>query len=351
MNSINPSFTSNYTSYTINQSSSQRTEQTSTSSVSNDSFTPSSKSLDDDFAKADKLKQASATSKVGEKSTSDPITLTIISTNDMHGQYQLMPKVAGVIDALRERYPDAIVVDGGDSTYNPPFSEVNEFGPITDVLNEMKYDVITLGNHEFQYGKESTSKDFALKLDADVVSANVHDKSLKDNLDGVKPYVVKDVNGLRVAFVGLVKPKMHTKAHPNVGKDLVKESTIEAMQRLMPEIKKEADVVIALTHQGLGDDERMASHIKDISLVLAAHDHVSTSKPIVVGNYPSKTYIVENGSHCKMVGLSQLTIDPETNKVLDFKFKQYPVETYGVKPNQNVAKIINDYEPVDPHHR
>ena len=52
-----------------------------------------------------------------------------------------------------------------------------------------------------------------------------------------------------------------------------------------------------------------------------------------------------------MVGLSQLTIDPETNKVLDFKFKQYPVETYGVKPNQNVAKIINDYEPVDPHHR
>ena len=155
MNSINPNFTPNYTSYTINQASSQRAEQSSTSSVSNDSFTPSSKSLDDDFAKADQLRQASAISKAGE-SKSEPITLTIISTNDMHGQYQLMPKVAGVIDALRERYPDAIVVDGGDSTYNPPFSEVNEFGPITDVLNEMKYDVITLGNHEFQYGKEST---------------------------------------------------------------------------------------------------------------------------------------------------------------------------------------------------
>lgn len=350
MNSINPSFTSNYTSYTVNNASSQRTQQAIPNSVSDDSFTPSSKSLDDDFAKADQLKQASEVRKAGN-SKSEPITLTIISTNDMHGQYQLMPKVAGVIDALRERYPDAIVVDGGDSTYNPPYSELNEFGPITDVLNEMKYDVITLGNHEFQYGKESTSKDFALKLDADVVSANVHDKSLKDNLDGVKPYVIKNVNGLRVAFVGLVKPKMHTKAHPNVGKDLVKESTIEAMQRLMPEIKKEADVVIALTHQGLGDDERMASHIKDISLVLAAHDHVNTSKPIVVGNYPSKTYIVENGSHCKMVGLSQLTIDPETNKVIEFKFKQYPVETYGVKPNANVAKIINDYEPVTSHHK
>ncbi len=305
-------------------------------------------SQDDAFVLSSGLPLSEAKLIKDASSDAEPVTITIISTNDLHGKYDDMPKLAGVVEALKKKYPDAILVDCGDSTYNPPFSSNNKFEPMTKILNEMDYDFISLGNHEFQFGKESAVNDFVNKLEAQALSANVHDEKVGGYLDNVKPYEIRNIDGLNVAFVGLVKPKMHTKANPHVGKDLVKESTIQAMDRIMPELREKADVIIALTHQGLGEDERMVRSIRDIDLIIGAHDHKVTDKPIVCGAYPGKTYIVESGSHAKFVGVSQLTVDPDTNEVLDFKFKQYPVQTYGVKPDREVAEIINAYVPVDP---
>lgn len=286
----------------------------------------------------------SATNQVSDsRKKSEPVTITIISTNDLHGKYDRMPKLAGVVDALREKYPDAILVDGGDSTYNPPASTKNRFEPMTKILNAMDYDIIGLGNHEFQFGKEATVKEFVNKVDADVIAGNVHADKVGGYLENVSPYVIKEVGGVKVAFVSMLEPKMHTKANPHVGKDLVKETPVEAMRRLMPEIEQKADVVVAVTHQGLNDDRKMLKQISGVDLVLAAHDHAITEEPIEVGKYPNTSYIVESGSHCKMVGLSQLTVDPDSGEVIDFQFTNYPVQTFNAKPNEEVAKIIKDY--------
>lgn len=324
---------------TINAASSAAPKAEAQEVLPSDGFTPSSS---DDFSISDP--RTAATSEIrGPKAKSEPVTITIISTNDMHGKFNKMPKVAGIIDDLRAKFPGAIVVDGGDSSYNPPASTKHGFEPTTQVLNAMGYDIIGLGNHEFQNGKQATVDKFVKKVNADVIAGNVHADHVGGYLEGVQPYVVKEVGGVRVAFVSMLEPKMHTKPNPHVGKDLVKEQPIEAMKRLMPELKENADIIIGVNHEGLNDDRKLAQAVDGITAILSSHDHAITDSPIKVGSYPNSTYIVESGSHCKLVGLTQITVDPDSKEVIDFKFQNYPVDTYNCKPNAKVAQIIKDY--------
>lgn len=315
---------------------------------------PSSLDVSDSFSsseKLDKLPSMPRFASVEDKGPkNEPIKITIISTNDMHGKFDRMPKVAAVIRDLQQKNPNAILVDGGDSSYNPPFSTSNKYQPTTQVLNEINYDLINLGNHEFQSGrKQDTYTDFVSKVadhDTTVLAGNVHDKTVDDSLPGTQQYAIREVDGLKVAFVGLVEPKMGTSANPQVGADLVKESTAQAMKRLMPELKEKADVIIALSHQGLNDDKALVQAVKDIDLIFASHDHAVTDTPIQLGSFPNQTYIVEGGSHCKYVSLAELSVDPQTKEVLDINYKNYPVASYNVKPDANVEQIIKDYKPV-----
>jgi len=309
----------------------------------NDSFSAS-----ESFDKLPKMPTALKSAASAERSSkADPVKITIISTNDMHGKLDRMPKMAAVIKVLQQQHPDAILVDGGDSSYNPPYSTNNKYKPIASVMDAINYDIINLGNHEFQFGKGTTIKEFVNIVadeDTDVLAANVHDKSIPDPLEGTKPYVVKDVNGIKVAFIGLVEPNMGTSANPHVGTDLVKETPVQCLNRLMPEMQKQADIVIAMTHQGIGDDQRMLRLVAGIDLVLASHDHAVTDQALQVGSFPNQTYIVEGGSHCRLVSLVELSVDPKSKEVVGINIKNYPVETFNVQPDAGIAKIISDYE-------
>ena len=308
-----------------------------------DSFSSS-----EQLAALPKMPKSFKSDKAPKAPRADAVKITIISTNDMHGEFEAMPKLAAVIKDLQQKHPDAILVDGGDSSYNPPFSKANKYQPTTQILDAINYDFINLGNHEFQSGrKQDTYTDFVSQVadeDTTVLSANVHDKVVTDSLPGVEQYVIREIDGLKVAFVGLVEPNMGTSANPQVGKDLKKESTQEAMHRLMPELQKKADVIIALSHQGIGDDQRLAKAVQGIDLILASHDHAVTNSPISAGSFPNRTYIVEGGSHCRLVSLVELSVDPESKKVLDVELTNYPVASYKVKPDENVAKIIDNYQ-------
>lgn len=267
------------------------------------------------------------------KSKSEPVTITVIATNDIHGQYGKLPKVSGIIKDLKAKYPDAVVVDGGDSSFNPPSSNKVRFGTAVKLMSAMDYDIMALGNHEFQYGKTAAVEEFVKKVDAQVICANVHsDKG--GYLNGVQPYVIKDINGVKAAFVSVTELEKH-----KPGKDI--ERPIDCMNRLMPELQEQADIIIGLNHQGLSDDAKLAKAVDGISLIISSHDHEATEEPIQIGSYPNHTYIVESGSHCQMVGLSQITVDPDTHEILDFKFTNYPVETYQCSPDPVIQKMVS----------
>lgn len=270
--------------------------------------------------------------------------ITIISTNDLHGYLKNMPEVAGIIHKLKAENPDAVIVDCGDVCYNPSFSDKHHYEPMTEIMNQIGYNVVTLGNHEFQWGQPALEKEYLQKIDADVVCANVKDKKTHGSIPGTEPYVIKEVDGVKVGFVGVVTPKMATSAHPDVGKDVDKLNVEETLQKVVPEMKqKGAEVVVVLSHYGYVRDDDVARQVGDLDVIISGHDHQFSEQPLVIGKYPNQTYIFESGSHAKYVALTKITYDTNAREVVSADMKQISTMAGNVPSDPEVEKIVQKY--------
>jgi 2',3'-cyclic-nucleotide 2'-phosphodiesterase (5'-nucleotidase family) len=275
-------------------------------------------------------------------------TITIISTNDLHGYFKGMPQLSAVVHELKSAHPDALMVDVGDTVYNPSYSDRNHFEPMVDIMNHIGYTVVGLGNHELQWGAPAMNKEYVNKIDADVVNANLRDLKTGDFLPDVKPYVIKEVDGVKIGFVGTVVPDMATSAHPNVGKDVKRLDIEKTVEEMIPLMKKDgAEVIVVLSHHGIhkGADLDLAKNVKGIDVIFSAHDHQLTEEGIEVGTFPSKTYVFQGMSHAKYVGETTIEVDARTHKVIEVTMKAIPTRTYAVKPDPVVEEIIKNYEP------
>ncbi len=226
--------------------------------------------------------------------------LTILHTNDTHGH--LLPfsypeniapdsqeagvpfktNIGGVarratlIKRLREElqpYP-ALVIDAGDYMDGTPFSL--EFQGEADVacMNACGYDFATLGNHEF-----SNPLDTVLRLVKmgrfQTVCANLRYRDTGEPL--VPPYVVTQIGELRVALFGLVMTD--TQNYRGARERVEVTNPFEVARILVPQLRQQADVVILISHLGIGDDERLAREVPGIDVIVGGHSHTRLAEP------------------------------------------------------------------------
>ncbi len=286
----------------------------------------------------------------GTASSRNTTTITILSTNDLHGYYKGMANLAGLVHELKHEHPDALMVDVGDVCYNPPYSDANHYEPMVDIMNSIGYNVVTLGNHEFQWGATRMHDEYVSKIEADVVSANIKDLKTNDYLPDVKPYVIKDVNGVKVGIMGTVVPDMATSANPHVGKDVKRLDIEDTVRALIPKMKEEgAEVIVLLSHHGVhkGADVDLAKNVEGIDVIFTGHDHQLTEEPIVVSKFPSKTYIFQSMSHAKYVGETTIEVDAKTHDIISINMKAIPTKSYTSKPDPVVEDILKNYQGKD----
>ncbi|MCS7301001.1 MAG: bifunctional metallophosphatase/5'-nucleotidase [Fimbriimonadales bacterium] len=226
--------------------------------------------------------------------------LTILHTNDIHGH--LLPfsypesfdpqsplagmthraNIGGVarratlIRQLREQlqpYP-ALVIDAGDYMDGTPFSL--EFRGEADVatMNACGYDYATLGNHEF-----SNPLDQVLRLvnmsQFKTVCANLRYRDTGEPL--VPPYHIAQIGELRVALFGLVITD--TQNYRGARERVQVTDPFEAARQLVPQLRQQADVVILISHLGIGDDERLAREVPGIDVIVGGHSHTRLAEP------------------------------------------------------------------------
>src|SRR5439155_5174075 len=201
------------------------------------------------------------------------LDLTLLHTNDIHGHmlpydYGDQMAVGGaarratLIDRIkRETRHPLLVVDSGDVvTRGPLWTEYRGKVDI-DVMNAVGYDLAAVGNNEFKVMDDTTAQgvlvDLVRRSRFPWLCANAFDGS-GAYLLGVKPYVVRTIDGVRIAFLGLTAPRSST--YPQtVGWKIT--DPIDAARSLLPKIRQEADVVVALTHIGYGLDLQLAGEV------------------------------------------------------------------------------------------
>ena len=217
--------------------------------------------------------------------------IVILYTNDVHCGVDDNLGYAGlatVKNALEAQGKHVVLVDNGDAVQGDTIGTLSNGKYIVDIMNEIGYDVATPGNHEFDYGMDQF---FALTEQANFpyVSANFVDNDGNTVLD---PYVIKDVAGVKIAFVGISTPKTITTSTPkyfqddngnyiySFQQDETGEKLYAAVQSAVDAARAEgAQFVIAMAHLGIEEDcspwtsSEVIVNTTGIDAVLDGHSH------------------------------------------------------------------------------
>lgn len=202
----------------------------------------------------------------------------ILHTNDVHGA------IAGYayITALKADYEakgaEVILVDAGDYSQGTSYVSVTKGLDAIEMMNAAGYDVVTLGNHEFDYGYTQL-KDNMTKAKFKVLCADVFNADGTPIFDANYTYTTK--SGVKVGFFGMETPETQTKANPTKIKGLTF-ATNDAFTKAAAdqvEALKDADVVICLAHLGVDGESKpyrstdLYAAVKGIDFIIDGHSH------------------------------------------------------------------------------
>ena len=218
---------------------------------------------------------------------SGPVKLTVLHTNDHHGRFWKnsdgeygMAARKTVLDQVRAEVKAAgghtLLLDGGDVNTGVPESDTQDAEPDFKGMKLLGYDAMTFGNHEFDKPLPVLAKQVGW-AGFPVLSANIY----KDGKRFAKPYEVFERGGLKIAVMGLTTDDTNKMVDPaNIAGMEFRKPAPEAAA-LMPELKKQAHVVIAATHMGhypnntrgvnAEGDVEMARTVKGFDLIVGGH--------------------------------------------------------------------------------
>ena len=245
--------------------------------------------------------------------------ISIIYTTDVHSAIDIdaekgylgYAKVAAYKKTLAATNYLALV-DSGDYLQGEFIGAISKGEYVMEVINEMKYDVLTLGNHEFDFGMDIL-KTRLNEFKGDVVSCNLSYIGQKENkLKKVKPYVIKKFGKTKIAFLGITTPTTLNTSDPRTFKEdgeiaydfgaNTKESFYSLIQSNIDKCKKAgADYVIALSHLGSPESYSPYSSIdvikntSGVTAFLDGHSHSDLPWTITKNKNNIDTYLVDTG--------------------------------------------------------
>jgi len=267
------------------------------------------------------------------------IHITLAHTNDTHGHIQEdqsqkefgFAKIATLLKEWRAENPNFLLLDAGDTFQGTVF--VNQFKgeSILPILNSLDYTLMTAGNHEFDFGYEQLLK-LRDSLDYPVINANVFTADGKNLL---VPTYKTEIGGKKFAFAGFVAEDTPVLTHPNNVKGLTFKSPVEVAKAIVPELKKEADHVVVVSHIGVDIDREIAKNVPGIDLIVGGHSHTPLKTPEVVNG----TYIVQDWEYGKSLGRADLYYLGEELVAFSGGLKEYDAD---IQADPEVDKLVKD---------
>ncbi|MBI2351798.1 MAG: 5'-nucleotidase C-terminal domain-containing protein [Deltaproteobacteria bacterium] len=245
-------------------------------------------------------------------------------------------RLATLIDQIRAENSrlgrHTLFLVAGDLFLGTPMSAIFKGEAEVKFLNQTQADVLTLGPHEFDFGREILQERIQ-QANFAVISANVY----KGRERLFPPVVVKNLpGGLRVAILGLITPDSARVVNPSTVPDLIFTDPVAEAKALVPEIKRSSDLLIALTHTGLELDKRLAQEAPGLDLIIGGHDHIALAEPLKVG----EVWIGQAKNRGQFLGRIDLRF--EGKKVVKAAGTLIPI-TEELAENREVKALVSSY--------
>ena len=207
----------------------------------------------------------------------------ILHTNDVHGAVNGYAYIAQLKADYEAKGAEVILVDAGDYSQGKTYVSVTKGADAVTMMNAAGYDVVTLGNHEFDYGYAQLKENMS-KAKFKVVCADVFNEDGTPIFDANYTYTTK--SGVKVGFFGMETPETQTKANPALIKGLTF-ATGDAFTKAAADqvaALKDADVVICLAHLGIDAESApyrstdLYAAVKGIDFIIDGHSHTVMTK-------------------------------------------------------------------------
>ena len=264
---------------------------------------------------------------VGQQTQPQRAHVVILSTTDLHGR--IFPidyytnkydnvgitKVATLVKEARKNNPDLLLIDSGDTIQGTPLEYLHNRrnnkppDPMMLTMNALKYDAMAVGNHEYNFGLRVLEK---ARSEATFpwLSANTYNTAVKGEAANYhKPYIVKEVQGVRIGILGLTTPGIPNWENVQNYEGLEFRETVSEAKKWIALLreKEKADIVVIAMHMGIEEDLRtgtrspsqvpnenaalaIARQVAGIDVILMGHTHRDVPS-LVVNNDVIKTYM------------------------------------------------------------
>ena len=260
--------------------------------------------------------------------------VVVLYTNDVHtyidnnvGEGNETGLTYSKVAALKDSYDNALLVDAGDHIQGTAYGGLDKGETIIKLMNAAGYDAATLGNHEFDYGMEGCMQAIEW-AQFSYLSCNFYHE--KDGVAGdpvLDSYKVFEVDGVKVAFVGVTTPESFTKSTPAYFQDENGNyiygiaggedgsALYAAVQTAIDAASKEADYVIGLGH--LGDDpsskpwtsEEVIANTTGLDAFIDGHSHSTVESKEVADKNGDAVVLTQTGSYLDAVGKMTIAAD------------------------------------------
>ena len=272
--------------------------------------------------------------------------IVIFHINDVHGKIDNFAKVAAILDAERKTGGDVFFFSAGDNfTGDPVIDRADPPGePMVELLDRLHLDLLSLGNHEFDYGLDAVRK---LVAHFPTISANIAPEP--GILPGLKPYVVLTAkSGVKLVVFGIIQIEPGNglpSTHPDKVKGLRFSEPIATALGLK-KLRGEGEVFVGLTHIGHDQDIALAKQMPELDVIMGGHSHTRIDAPELVNG----VLIAQAGADNQFLGRIDLTVRDgrvaeKTSRLIDLskaKDEDAAIKAMIVKFHDNpaMARVI-----------
>ena len=263
----------------------------------------------------------------------------ILHTNDVHGAVEGYAYIAQLKADYEAKGAEVILVDAGDFSQGTTYVSSTKGADAVTMMNAAGYDVVTLGNHEFDYGYAQLKENMS-KAKFKVVCADVFNEDGTPIFDASYTYTTK--SGVKVGFFGMETPETQTKANPALIKGLTfadKDAFTKAADDQVAALK-DADVVIFLAHLGVDAESApyrstdLYAAVKGIDFIIDGHSHTVMTKG------EKGEPIQSTGTAFKNIGV--IVIDDASKKIESNSLYEIKEDTAKDATVAAAAKVIVD---------
>ena len=270
-------------------------------------------------------------------SSAEATKITFLHVNDVNeieprrGAGGFAPLMT-LLERERAASVHTITTFGGDLFSPSLLSGFTKGAHMVEMMNAIGTDVAVVGNHEYDFGPEAAARNFAASafpwLGTNVLAP---DGSPAEGL--VATHLIES-GGFKVGFFGLVTPETAVLSSP--GREIEFAPVIDSARRAVDDLKSQgAELIVALTHQFLSEDRKLAAEVEGIHLILGGHDHVPVATDV------RGTAILKSSHNAHYLAIADLRVERDEEASLSVRPEWRLVSSAGIEPRAEIQALVD----------